>query len=123
MSIISPLPLPPLSSGPKKRRNRYPTADQFPLAQTTALGLKGGRVGVVQMGSPMKANKILGDVVLLVPEKEGRKRRTRARDTTPSVASGSIAKVEKLRGERIPVDTDAQSVLIRPQSKGAVWVV
>jgi hypothetical protein len=123
MSIISPLPLPPLSSGPKKRRNRYPSAEQFPLAQTTALGLKGGRVGVVQMGSPMKANKILGDVVLLVPEKEGRNRRTRARAATPSVASGSIAKVEKLRGERIPVDTDAQSVLIRPQSKGAVWVV
>jgi hypothetical protein len=129
-STIPPLPLPPLSPGPKKRRHRYPTTEQFPLAQTTALGLKGGRVGVVQMGSPTKANKILGDTVLMVPEKDGRKRRTRVREATPSVASGSIAKVEKLRGERILVDSlhspkeaDAQSILIRPESKGAVWIV
>jgi hypothetical protein len=82
------------------------------------------------MGSPSKANKILGDAVLMVPEKDGRKRRTRGREATPSVASGSIAKVEKLRGERITVDSlhspkesDAQSILIRPESKGAVWIV
>jgi len=95
--------------------------DYFPLAQTTALGMKGGRIGLVQMGSPRKANKILGDIVLIVPEMEysspgGKRRRRSRRDIGPGMGRrgsievtvsprGSRAKVEKLRGEKLPVGT------------------
>ena len=86
---------------------RYPSMDYFPLAQTTALGLRGGKIGVVQMGSAYKANKILGDIVLIVPEHQqqaARKRRRRIIETiSPLVPHGSIKKVERLRGEKLPV--------------------
>ena len=86
---------------------RYPSMDYFPLAQTTALGLRGGKIGVVQMGSAYKANKILGDIVLIVPEHQrgARKRRRRMIETiSPVVPHGSIKKVERLRGEKLPVE-------------------
>ena len=120
------IPVPPIATAARRRssqrsahgRRFYPSMDYFPLAQTTALGLKGGRIGLVQMGSPRKANKILGDVVLIVPEREysiKRRRRSR-RDVGPGIAkrgsvgptmstSGSRAKVERLRGEKLPIGT------------------
>ena len=122
------IPVPPIATAARRRSSqrsqhgrRYPSMDYFPLAQTTALGLKGGRIGVVQMGSPRKANKILGDIVLIVPEMEysspgGKRRRRSRRDVGPGMARrgsigptasprGSRAKVEKLRGEKLPVGT------------------
>ena len=102
----------PLAIGVRRRVSqgrRYPSMDYFPLAQTTPLGLMGGRIGVVQMGSAYKANKILGDVVLLVPENQAPKRRRHSlhryvSSTIPSSSRGSIAKVEKVRGEKLPVE-------------------
>ena len=102
----------PLTTGARRRMSqgrRYPSMDYFPLAQTTALGLMGGRIGVVQMGSAYKANKILGDVVLLVPENQVPKRRRRSlhrhvSSPAPASTRGSIAKVERLRGEKLPVE-------------------
>jgi hypothetical protein len=101
-----------LAAGPRRRPSqgrRYPSMDYFPLAQTTALGLMGGRIGVVQMGSAYKANKILGDVVLLVPENQTPKRRRRSlhryvSSPIPPSSRGSITKVERLRGEKLPVE-------------------
>lgn len=88
---------------------RYPSMDYFPIAQTTTLGLRGGKIGVVQMGSASKANKILGDVVLIVPEHQLRAaRKTSANRVrmmeTASIPHGSISKVERLRGEKLPVE-------------------
>ena len=102
----------PLAVGIRRRVSqgrRYPSMDYFPLAQTTPLGLMGGRIGVVQMGSAYKANKILGDVVLLVPENQAPKRRRHSlhryvSSTIPSSSRGSITKVEKVRGEKLPVE-------------------
>jgi hypothetical protein len=86
--------------------------DYFPLAQTTSLGLRGGKIGVVQMGSASKANKILGHVVLVVPEHQEREARRKRRRSFPRVVEtipshapyGSINKVERLRGEKLPVE-------------------
>jgi hypothetical protein len=105
-------PSPAASLNRRVTTRRYPSMDYFPLAQTTALGLRGGKIGVVQMGSASKANKILGDVVLIVPEhqeREARKKRrrsfSRTVETIPSHAPyGSINKVERLRGEKLPVE-------------------
>ena len=100
----------PLATGAKRRAmqgRRYPSMDYFPLAQTTALGLMGGRIGVVQMGSAYKANKILGDVVLLVPENQIPRNATKFTSQyfcTPNAPRGSISKLEKIRGERWPVE-------------------
>jgi len=121
------IPVPPIATAARRRSSqrsqqgrRYPSMDYFPLAQTTALGLKGGRIGLVQMGSPRKANKILGDIVLIVPEQEyapgGKRRRRSRKDLGPGIVKrgsigptasprGSRAKVEKLRGEKLPVGT------------------
>jgi len=145
MSVITAWPAPPVRISMRKRvpLHKYPSVEQIPRAHTTALGLQGGRVGVVQMGSANKANKILGDIVLLAPDKEALKRkRTRG---APSVASGSVSKVERLRGERLPVERlhsvpyvpieevvqeepGLRSPLVsmvtnRPKSNGAVWIV
>jgi hypothetical protein len=87
--------------------------DYFPLAQTTPLGLMGGRIGVVQMGSAYKANKILGDVVLLVPENQHAKRRRnlhRNVSLPPLQSRGSISKLERLRGEKFPVEPLARGI-------------
>jgi hypothetical protein len=113
----------PMAGIPPAARKRLlsPDPDQLPLAQTTALGLKGGRIGVVQMGSASKANKILGDVVLIVPDGAGRGRKKMGR--APSVRSAmSLRKVERLRGEKVTAEMVAGDAL-RPKSKGAVWVV
>lgn len=92
------------------------------------------------MGSAFKANKILGDIVLLAPERELPKRRRAKSFSAPSVASGSVAKVERLRGERLPVERIPPVPYLppsaiaeglksplpkknRPISNGAVWVV
>ena len=97
---------------------------------------------MVQMGSASKANKILGDVVLLVPEKEVvRKRRLKMKDLplppsrssrgslreihmsqTNGMSPHSIRKVEKLRGESLPVES-LRRMNSRPKSKGAVWII
>jgi len=75
----------------------------------------------VQMGSASKANKILGDVVLIVPDGAGRRRKKMGR--APSVRSAmSLRKVERLRGEKVTAEMVAGDAL-RPKSKGAVWVV
>lgn len=120
------IPVPPIATAARRRSSQrsaqgrqYPSMDYFPMAHTTALGNKGGRVGLVQMGSPRKANKILGDLVLIVPEQDyvqGKRRRRSRRDTGPGMSRrgsfvqtmpirGSRAKVEKLRGEKLPVQT------------------
>jgi hypothetical protein len=143
MSVITTWPVPARHDPMNKRTplHKYPSVEQIPRAHTTALALQGGRVGVVQMGSANKANKILGDIVLLASEKNLPKRR-RERNA-PSVARGSVSKVERLRGERIPIerlapvpyepaeDVEDQPGLKspplrskpRPKSNGAVWVV
>ena len=75
----------------------------------------------MQMGSASKANKILGDVVLIVPDGAGRGRKKMGR--APSVRSAmSLRKVERLRGEKVTAEMVAGDAL-RPKSKGAVWVV
>lgn len=113
------IPVAPIPTAARKRLLPSLT-DQFPIAQTTALGLKGGRVGVVQMGSASKANKILGDMVLIVPDQGTRKRRTHR---APSARS--MRKAEKLRGEKLVVEReqDDGKEVIRPKSRGAVWIV
>lgn len=105
-------PSPAASLNRKVSTRRYPSMDYFPLAETTSLGVSGGKIGVVQMGSASKANKILGHVVLLVPEhqeREARKKRRRSFSRTVETITshapyGSINKVERLRGERLPVE-------------------
>ena len=142
LSTVMPWPVPPVPGTMRRRipHNRYASLDQLPRAQATAIARKGGRVGTVQMGSAFKANKILGDIVLLAPERELPKRKRAKSFSAPSVASGSVAKVERLRGERLPVERippvpylppsaiaeglkSPLSKKNRPISNGAVWVV
>lgn len=133
-------PTPPISTGIRRRISqgrRYPSMDYFPIVQLTEVGLRGGRIGVVQMGSPYKANKILGDVVLLVPGKQRasyppKRQDSQFRDNAkPTSPRGSVAKVEQLRGEKIPVESYRGSSerkrpfsdLGRRKSPGAVWII
>lgn len=149
-SRFLPVPAPPVGTAARRRSfqrmssgRRLPSMDHFPPVRTTALGMRGGRIGLVQMGSAVKANKILGDVVLLVPEKEAvKKRRVRNKDLSPTrrasrtslmeiplpqanvVRGGSARKVEKLRGEKVPVESlSGTNRYIRPKSNGAVWII
>jgi len=69
------------------------------------LGLRGGKIGSVQRGSALKANKILGDTVFIVPEKEQLRKKRRTRNESMIFAptpKGSMTKVEQLSGEKIP---------------------
>lgn len=84
------------------------------------------------MGSASKANKILGDMVLIVPEPVTMGRRRRGVRAPSLKSARSVKKVEKLRGERLAVEmankADASGAaggaeVVRPKSKGAVWIV
>ena len=92
------------SSSRARGGDRSRTWDNAPVVQTTALGLRGGKIGAVQRGSALKANKILGDAVFIVPEKEQlRKKRVTRKDSIilPPTSKGSMTKVEQISGEKL----------------------
>jgi hypothetical protein len=69
------------------------------------------------MGSPAKANKILGDEVLKVEETEAARRSCFKfpPPPTPTIGDPDVETVED------PYTRD--SIWIRPKSNGAVWIV
>ena len=69
----------PLANRCKETCNARSTISIYGLLPPRAnhcIGTHGGRIGVVQMGSAYQANKILGDVVLLVPENQDSEKET-----------------------------------------------